>query len=77
MHRDLKPENILISEDKHLKLIDFGDAKEFQENIYNFSFEYKTEDLPTQQPSQPVEQVEETKDGWTVINNQQPAQEPA
>lgn len=26
IHRDLKPENILVSEDWHLKLIDFGDA---------------------------------------------------
>jgi serine/threonine protein kinase len=26
IHRDLKPENILISENWHLKLIDFGDA---------------------------------------------------
>ena len=27
VHRDLKPENILISDLKHLKIIDFGDAK--------------------------------------------------
>lgn len=28
IHRDLKPENILFSEDRHLKLTDFGTAKE-------------------------------------------------
>lgn len=28
MHRDLKPENILIDSTNHLKVIDFGDAKE-------------------------------------------------
>ena len=27
VHRDMKPENILISHLKHLKIIDFGDAK--------------------------------------------------
>ena len=25
----MKPENVLIGEDKHLRLIDFGDSKEF------------------------------------------------
>jgi len=34
MHRDLKPENILVGEDLHLKLIDFGDAKEFENSIF-------------------------------------------
>ena len=29
MHRDLKPENLLIDQRRHLKMIDFGDAKEF------------------------------------------------
>jgi serine/threonine protein kinase len=31
IHRDLKPENILITEDWHLKLIDFGDAIKFED----------------------------------------------
>ena len=29
MHRDIKPENILIDANRHLRLIDFGEAKEF------------------------------------------------
>jgi serine/threonine protein kinase len=29
MYRDLKPENILIEESGHIKLSDFGMAKEF------------------------------------------------
>ena len=32
MHRDLKPENILIDSTNHLKVIDFGDAKEDTDN---------------------------------------------
>ena len=30
MYRDLKPENILLSEDGHIKLTDFGLAKQLQ-----------------------------------------------
>ena len=36
MHRDLKPENLLIDEDMHIKLIDFGDAKEYEEEDFTF-----------------------------------------
>ena len=41
MHRDLKPENLLIDENRHIKLIDFGDAKIFEDSVYDYSFEYK------------------------------------
>ena len=41
MHRDIKPENILIDTRCHLKLIDFGDAKLFDDDVYDFSFEYR------------------------------------
>ena len=44
MHRDLKPENILISEDRHLKLIDFGDAKLFEEEDFTFKLKLGGED---------------------------------
>lgn len=44
MHRDFKPENVMIDEDLKVKVvskktitgqIDFGDAKEFGEEVYN------------------------------------------
>ena len=31
MHRDLKPHNLILGNDRHIKLIDFGDAKTFEE----------------------------------------------
>lgn len=37
VHRDLKPENLLLSKDFHLRLSDFGSAKEF--NVYTESSE--------------------------------------
>ena len=30
----MKPENVLVAEDKHLRLIDFGDAKDFDDSVY-------------------------------------------
>jgi 3-phosphoinositide dependent protein kinase-1 len=30
VHRDLKPENIMIGDDKHIRIIDLGDAKDFE-----------------------------------------------
>ena len=41
MHRDMKPENLLIDSQKHLKLIDFGDAKEFTDDVYDYQFDYQ------------------------------------
>ena len=41
MHRDMKPENLLIDSEKHLKVIDFGDAKEFTEDVFDYQFNYQ------------------------------------
>ena len=30
VHRDLKPENIMIGDDKHVRIIDLGDSKNFE-----------------------------------------------
>ena len=35
-YRDLKPENILIDAEGHLKLVDFGFAKELASRTYLF-----------------------------------------
>ena len=40
VHRDLKPENIMINDDLHLRLIDFGDAKEVEENFEELADKY-------------------------------------
>jgi serine/threonine protein kinase len=37
MHRDLKPENIIILPNNQIKLIDFGVAKVFEEEVKDAS----------------------------------------
>lgn len=37
MHRDVKPENILIDEKMRCVLIDFGDAKSFENEIFEYT----------------------------------------
>ena len=51
MHRDLKPENILLDSERHVKLIDFGDAKPFEDG--DFTFQLKKTDIK-----------EQTKEDW-------------
>ena len=46
MHRDLKPENILLDSERHVKLIDFGDAKPFEDG--DFTFQLKKTDTKEQ-----------------------------
>ena len=64
MHRDLKPENLLIDEHRHLKLIDFGDAKEFTDEVYDYEFEYEPPYMQQDTASEDEEEevvTEETK----------------
>ena len=61
MHRDLKPENLLIDEKKHLKMIDFGDAKEFTDEIYDYVFEYEDPYAPASESEEEKEVKEEPK----------------
>lgn len=41
-YRDLKPENILIDADGHLKLVDFGFAKEISNRKLMYSYSWET-----------------------------------
>ena len=55
MYRDLKPENILIGEDCHIKLCDFGLAKQFvnsedKENAFLGTPQYLAPEIVLQQP---------------------------
>jgi len=39
MHRDMKPNNVMIGDDGHLRIIDFGEAKEFNTEMLTESTE--------------------------------------
>ena len=43
MHRDLKPENLLLAQDNHLRLTDFGTAKDLEERSDTVSEEKRTQ----------------------------------
>ena len=60
MHRDLKPENILIDGERHIKLIDFGDAKPFEESDFTFQLkksESKEEEKDKEDWEQDIDEV--------------------
>ena len=68
MHRDIKPENILIDARCHLKLIDFGDAKLFDDDVYDFSFEYR-EGWPEESKSNTDNTPIDVSPEWQIIDS--------
>lgn len=65
MYRDLKPENILVGEDHHIKLSDFGLAKQFvnkddTENAFLGTPQYLAPEIVLQHP------YDKNIDLWTL-----------
>ena len=61
MHRDLKPENILLDSQRHIKLIDFGDAKPFEDD--DWTFKLKSVKSDTDQDNDDAD-GEDKKETW-------------